>query len=288
MKILYGSGNYIGSNIMASRFLQNVEGHDVRVAAHFRNHSFMHSFDWCLDALYQTKVGDRNYFKVHHGMLGPYVNHSIADMIINDLLEWEPELVISDCEFFTAMIAKVFEIPLWYCSPMLQIVGIEREKKEIHAKLFEKFRVYFDKLPQGNCCLVYSPLCDIQGRPYLKEGFEWIRPYVVQPKQVTSEDIDLELSRKAIPKSCLLTTGETSFVSDCLYSGKFTFVTPHPKDAEQNLNAQLLEWYGVGRNIGRSNSLSFIKNVVEKPHRIPILSIQEWKELDERLNDFRT
>lgn len=286
MKILYGSGNYTGSNITTSRFLQSIENHDVRVAAHFLNHKFMHSFDWCLDALYQIKVGDYNYFKKHHGIVGPYVNHSIADMIINDLLEWEPDLVISDCEFFTAMIAKVFEIPLWYCSPMLQIIGIEKERKEIHAKAFEKFKVFFNKLPQGSKNFVYSPLCDVKGRPHLKDGFEWIRPYAQKPKDLSTEEIDLSLVKKTIPKSCLLSTGETSFVSDCLYSGKFTFITPHPKDIEQNLNAQLLEWYGVGRNIGRSKSLNFIKNIVEKPHQSPVLSIQRWSLLDEKVNEF--
>lgn len=287
MKILYGSGKYIGSNIAASRFLQNVGKHEVRVAAHYQNHEFLHYFDWCLDALYQTDFGASNYFKKHHGIPGPYVNHDMADMIITDLLEWGPDLVISDCEFFTALISKVFEIPLWYCSPMLQVVGLERERKEINAKGFEKFNVFFDKLPIADRYFIYSPLCDVTGRPHIKSGFEWIRPYSIKPEILTSENVNFDTLEHSIPKSCFLTTGETSFVSDCLYSGRFMFVSPNPKEIEQNLNAQLLEWYGVGRNIGRSNSLSFVKKLVEKPHPKPILSVQSWNVLDEKIDELR-
>src|SRR5690606_6636014 len=265
----------------------NVRNHEVRVAAHYQNHRFLRSFDWCLDALYQVKFGSHNYFKKQHGLSSPQVDHDIDDMVVTELLEWGPGLVISDCEFFTAMIAKVLEVPLWYCSPMLQLVGLERERKEIYAKAFERFRVYFDRLPIGDSYFIYSPLCDVQGRPHIKQGFEWVRPYAIKPDAFTSEDIDFSIVEKAIPKSCLLTTGETSFVSDCLYSGKFMFVSPNPKEIEQNLNAQFLEWYGLGKNIGRSNSLSFVKKLVEKPHPKPMLSVQNWKLLDEKIDVYK-
>ena len=83
MKILYGAGNFTGSNIAAARFIKNTE-HEVRIAAHYKNHKYLESFDWCLDPLYKTKIGFLNYFTFHHGISGPHVNHEMADLIINE------------------------------------------------------------------------------------------------------------------------------------------------------------------------------------------------------------
>ena len=174
MRILFGASNNIGSNIMLSRFLENAPEHEIRTAAYYKNHRYLHSIDWCLDALY-NKQYTKNYFKNKYGIAGPPVDHSLSDMIINDLLEWEPDLVISDCEFFTATVAKVLEVPLWYCSPILQVTGIEHDKKELSVTY--KLKQYLYSLPEADAYLVYSPLCDIASRPILKSGYEWIRPY---------------------------------------------------------------------------------------------------------------
>jgi hypothetical protein len=281
MKILFGAGNFIGSNIMLSRFLHHAQEHEVRIAAHYRNSRYLQSIDWCLDAL--AVRCEKNYFKDKYGVAGPPVDHFLADMIINDLLEWGPELVISDCEFFTAMVAKVLEVPLWYCSPMLQITGMEHEKKELTTKIMDHMKVYLESLPRGDAYLVYSPLCDISARPILKRGFEWVRPYSIVPKECTTEDIGISNLHRLIPVGSLVTTGETSFVSDCLYTGKPLYISPNPSEIEQVLNAQLLQWYGVATNIGRSTNMSFIKRQVERPAPHPSLSIQKWRQLDERL-----
>ena len=204
-------------------------------------------------------------------------------MIINDLLEWEPELVISDCEFFTAIVAKVLEIPLWYCSPMLQMIGIEHERKELNTKIMDTTKRYIESLPLANAYLVYSPLCDISARPLLKHGYEWVRPYSTSPVEFTTENFDISNLQRLVPINSLVTTGETSFVSDCLYTGKPFFVSPNPSEIEQVLNAQLLQWYGVANNIGRSINMNFVKRQVERSVPHPSLSIQKWRQLDERL-----
>ena len=284
MKILFGSGNFIGSNIMCSRFIKNAIGHDIRVTAYYRNHRYLHCIDWCLDALYSTNIGDANYFKERHGIPGPYVNHEMSDLIINDLLEWGPHLVISDCEMFSAMVAKAMDIPLWYCSPMLQLNGIEHEHNEIKTKTMKSVQYMLNALPEGDKYLVYSPLCDIAGRPFLKTGSEWVRPYSEPPNEITSENIDTSIISKGIPEGSLVCTGETSLVSDCIYAEKPLFLSPNPNEPEQILNAQLLEWYRVAVNIGRPKSLSFTKRQAE---RLPLpstkLSKQGFGFLDERL-----
>jgi hypothetical protein len=260
MRILFGAGNFIGSNLMLSRFLQHAQDHEVRIAAYYRNSKYLTSMDWCLDALsVRLKT---NYFKDKYGI---------------------SELVISDCEFFTATVAKILEIPLWYCSPMLQLTGIDHERQEL-KNITDTTKKYLDSLPKGDAYLVYSPLCDISSRPILKNGYEWVRPYMCGVSEFSTEDINIDDLQKLIPDNSLVTTGETSLVSDCLYSGKSMFISPNPLEVEQVLNAQLLQWYGVGVNIGRSTNMGFIKRQVEKKLSPPILSIQKWSQLDEKLS----
>jgi len=283
MKILIGSGNFSGSNLMVSRWLENMPQHEFKVAAWYRNHKYLDTIDWCIDGLQDTRVGKLNYFNDHFGIKGPCVNHNLANEIIDDLLLWGPDLVISDCDSFTAALSKVLEIPLWYCSGMLQMIGIEHDRKEIQTKKLDRVKKYLETLPEGNAYLVYSPLCDISSRPFLKNGFEWIRPYSITPQ----EDTEFPDIRKALPEKALLSTGETSLVSDCVYSGRTIFISPEPNDPEQVLNAQLLEWYGCGRNIGRPQSIDFVKRIAQGYHQSPVLSIQKWNQLDKRLEEVK-
>ncbi len=286
MKILIGSGNFTGSNLMVSRWLKNMPQHEFKVAAWYKNHKYLDVIDWCFDGLQSVRVGELNYFDQKFGIRGPYINHNLADAIIDDLLLWKPDLVISDCDLFTASIANALEIPLWYCSGMLQMIGIEHDRKEIQTKRFDKVKVYLESLPKGDSYLVYSPLCDVASRPFLKAGFDWIRPYSEIPQEISTENVNLSIMQKAIPDKALLTTGETSLVADCIYSGRSTFISPKPNDPEQVLNAQLLEWYGCACNIGRPQSVEFVKRVVEGIDQNPILSIQKWNQLDKRLDEY--
>jgi hypothetical protein len=263
MKILIGSGNFTGSNLMVSRWLKNMPQHEFKVAAWYRNNRYLPVIDWCIDGLQNIKVGELNYFNQNFGIQGSYINHDLADTIIEDLLE----------------------IPLWYCSGMLQMIGIEHDRKEIQTKKFDRIKMYLETLPKGDAYLIYSPLCDISSRPLLKDGFDWIRPYSAMPREVSTENIDLSMIKRVIPDKALLSTGETSLVSDCIYSGRVTFITPRPNDPEQVLNAQLLEWYGCARNIGRPQSIEFVKLMVDGYSQIPSLSIQKWKQLDEKIED---
>ena len=258
--------------------------HEFKVAAWYRNHKYLNTIDWCIDCLQDTRVGELNYFDERFGIQGPCVNHDLADEIIDDLLLWSPDLVISDCDSFTVALSKVLGIPLWYCSGMLQMIGIEHDRKEIQTKKWDRIKRYLETLPKGDAYLVYSPLCDISSRPFLKNGFEWIRPYSITPQ----EDTEFSDIRKALPEKALLSTGETSLVSDCVYSGRTTFICPDPNDPEQVLNAQLLEWYGCGRNIGRPQSIEFVKRITQGYNQSPVLSIQKWKQLDERLEEFKS
>jgi hypothetical protein len=276
MKILFSAGNYIGSNLMLSRFLHHTS-HEIRIATYYRNHQYLHHIDWSLDALLGSS---RKYFD-KHGFTGPKVNSYNVDLFIDDLLQWQPDLVINDCEIITALITKILDIPLWYCSPLLQLTGI------IHNNgfnLYEFSKTIFDinQLPKGDLYLVYSPLCDIASRPLLKTGYEWIKPYYQSPKEITTENINFE-KMQYLFKDVVINTGETSILSDHFYSGKSVLISPNPGELEQLLNARLFNWYGAGLDIGRSFDINFLNMQVERVIPKSILSIQNWSQLHERI-----
>jgi hypothetical protein len=291
MKILFCSGNFTGSNIMLSRFLKASGQHEVKIAAFYKNHKYLHSIDWVLDPIFKKKWSreKENYFYKHCGLQVPIkVDHQYTDWIVNELINWGVDLVINDCEIYTAFIAKLLNIPIWYCSPMLQLTGFLHEKYEIKASMFHEFNKQLEKFPDGNRYLVYSSLCDIEARPMLKPGYKWIRPYSVELNETTTEENISMIQRIVNSNNVVVTTGETSFVSDCMYSGNRFFISPSPEDIEQSLNAQLFEWYGVARNIGRPKTMDYVLRQVEKPAIVPNLSVQKWNQLDEEVNEYNS
>jgi hypothetical protein len=284
MKILIGANNYLGSNITISRILDQLKDHEIRVAAYYRDNQYIKVIDWCLDALFLNKSGRINYFKKYHGIDGPFVSHKLVEMMINELILWAPDLIISDCEEVTATLASILEIPLWYCSPLLQTIGLQHTKSMLQYPSY-KIKNYLRTLPKANRYLIYSPLCDIVNKPMLNEGFEWVKTYCKQPNKITSSGVDLSLYKKFKSKDDLITTGETSFVVDCLFSGKPFYISPNVSEWEQMLNADLCHIYGIARNVGRSNNISFVKDQINKGTYSPILNQNFELDLVQKLKE---
>lgn len=282
MKILLCANNFTGSNIMLSRFVQHLSGHEIKIAAYYKNNKYLKTIDWCLDPF--TVFFKKNYFLEKFGIYGPVIDFNLGDLIIDDLLDWKPDLIINDCEFITATIAKVLDIPIWYCSPLLQITGLFHDRLVINTINDFEFKRAFEKFPKGEEYFIYSPLCDISIKPLLKQNYTWIRPYYELPNEFTTEDISLQDIQRIA--SSLVTTGETSFVADCLYNNKDFLISPNHNDIEQNLNARLFNWYGIAGNIGRSFNMNFIKTRVEKFNKSYSLNIQNWNYLHEKLYSF--
>lgn len=273
MKILLSSGNYSGSNIMLSRWLKHLTGHDIRTFAYYRNSQFLNCVDYILDPLF-----DNIEYCVFSsfGIKGPKVNKKIAELIITDISEWCPDLIISDCEMISALLAKLLDIPLWYCSPILQLSGWEHDFGEISL-----YSSYPFKFPKANKYCIYSPICDVENRPTLKNGFEWVRPYTEDP-ELLNISADLSFVQKAL-KDEVITTGETSFVADCIYSEWPFFIYPDPKDMEQMINARICSHRKIATNLGRQSNISLLKESVEKVCQ-PKLKLQNNRTLDEIIN----
>lgn len=264
MRILFGANKYSGSNITLSRILPHLNKYNVRTCAYFdNNHEELHHIDWCLNPLYKKGRYGPNYFKENHGIKGPDVNYDVADQIMDDLVQWEPELVISDCEFFTAAVAKTLEIPLWICSSLFQLFAIPKIPKK-NLCCYKDLFYFLKEFPEADRYLVYSPFCEISDLTDSK--YEWVKPYTTKPNEFmfskNDEDIALlkEFSNKNI--DCII-SGEPNYIADCLFSNKRCLISPDNNDSEQLLNAHIVEnVFGLAKNIGRPVSINYIVEAI--------------------------
>lgn len=307
MRILYGAGNFSGSNIRLGRFLKHCSRrqHDVRVAAYLRNHQYLDCIDWTLDAVRTKKPNPKarvaDLFGGYDGEF-PRVHLDRFSEMLAELTEWDPQLVISDAEPVTAHIAKAFCTRLWSCSPLHLLDGVEWDIGHINrSAVIKRARRQLASLPSSARKLVYSPFADLSMRPLLKDGYEWVTPYT-NPNDdgCLGERVEqngfrfiLQALHCGAWKPAVLTTGETSFVADAFYQGKIIAVSPHSWDAETVLNAILCEYFGVGRNLGEiGKDISYSNNQLRlfqnSQFNTDYLSKQKWGKLHEKVRDICT
>jgi hypothetical protein len=301
MRILYGAGSYSGSNIRLGRFLKRCpRRHEVRVAAYVRNHQYLPYIDWALDAVRTTRPNPKarvtDLFGDYDGNF-PRVNLDRFSEMLAELTEWDPQLVISDAEPITAHVANAFCAELWTCSPLHMLDGVEWEMGHLNrSAVIDKARRQLATLPPATKRLVYSPFADLALRPILKDGFEWVSPYISPAfeegwvaSQRTEQPGFKFLSRAFAPKrKWALTTGETCFVVDAFYRQQVIAVSPHSGDAESVLNAALCEYFGIGRNlgeIGKDISRANDQLILFKSSEFgsDFLSKQNWGKLHEKI-----
>jgi len=178
VKILYAAGNRVGSDLQLSRFLHRTS-HEVKVAAYIRSSQSLKHIDWTLDALdhiYSNKSTKLKELFGHDRV--PPAGIREVESWVRDIDEFGPELVISDMEPVSAHISKALGIRLWYCSPIHLLDGIEWERgQRRYRSLLENMRKYLERMPKAERKLIYSPFGDVEMRPILREGYEWVRPY---------------------------------------------------------------------------------------------------------------
>jgi hypothetical protein len=294
MRILYGAGQSSGANVRLGRFLKRCK-HEVIVAAYYRNHKYLHHIDWALDAVRTTDPTRRTMVNDLFGHTGvPQIDYDLTSMILDHLVENTPDLIISDYEPITAHIAETMEIPLWYCSPLLMLPGLDWENGQ--GKMIRQFDGVLEnirKMPTAQRQLVYSPFCDLAGRPLLKEGFEWVKPYVERNQSLIIDTHPLlnRLQHSVLQEGTPITTGETCFVSDMMYQNRAMAVVPDLEDAERTLMAELCSWYGVGQNMGQlsEGNWEYAKSRVALLESCSVsMSPQDWGYLHDKVNEYET
>jgi hypothetical protein len=188
MKILYSAGNRLGANVQLHRFLTNLSGeHTIRIAAYVKSSSSIRHINWTLDALHY-KIVPKKRSKDLQKIFGhkvPLININNATIFLSEVVDFEPDLIISDGEPISAHIAKTLGVRLWYCSAVHLLDGIDWESGQLrYLSLLENTRKLLSKFPEAEKILVYSPFGDIKFRPTLKNGYEWVEPYYIKTNNV--------------------------------------------------------------------------------------------------------
>lgn len=193
MKIIYSAGNRVGANYQLQRFLENTE-HEVAISAYVNSSITIKNVNWTLDSLFTNKASNTKMSKLSH-LLGhkgvPTCNVYNAEVLISEIDAFEPDLIISDGEPFVAHIAKAMNIKLYYCSPLHMLDGIQWEKSQLkYVSLLENTRKMLSKMPDPDNIYVYSTFGDINFRPSLRNGYEWITPY---HQKIEKEEPEIDL-----------------------------------------------------------------------------------------------
>lgn len=177
LKILYAAANNQNAKIQLSRFMDAIKGkpYIVKVAAYKKSSPEM-NIDWTLDCLL-------NIFEPEHISL----DNDNFQTYYEQVKYFNPDLIISDLEYFTSYIANVLNTTLWQCSSSIINFSLVGEYK-YNLGIFKKYAYIFNKNPiniqrltnimdNANCNLVYSHFGDVENPPPLRDNFEWVRPY---------------------------------------------------------------------------------------------------------------
>lgn len=293
LKILYAASNSMNSRIQLERFIKAIENkpYQLKIAAYKKSSSNV-SIDWTLDCLL-------NIFKPDHISL----ENENFEIYFQQVKNFNPDLIISDLEYFTSYIANVLNITLWQCSSASINFALPQSQKH-NLGLFKQFYYLFHKVPlnnqriinmldNSNCNFIYSHLGDTVADINIKDNFEWIRPYhtvgkrsiicqhniiagMIHPNKniirllknhndsvVFSEDYNEnypnillkdiknhdEYTCNLHNSNLFICEGQTSFLADAFYNGKFSLIMTNYNDIECVINSVVSERFGYSKMI---------------------------------------
>lgn len=301
MKILYGASNNLNAKIQLSRFLKAMQGspHQIKVAAYKLSSPKDVNIDWTLDAC----------LNIYRPELLSLYNDNL-NIYFEQVKSFEPDLVISDLEYFTSYVANELNATLWQCSSSMINYALTRQEKyglglfKYHAHSLNRDAIHTQRtvnvIDNSNCNFVYSHYGDMKEPPVLQEGYEWIRPYhqvakdyipcqhyvtaglsntdkrilnvlkkypdsvaFVENSQEHHENVQVKDIRIVDEYYCNLRNsalfvcqGQTSFLADAFYNGKYALIYPNFDDAESITNSHLAYKLGIGRLMLYSDDLS--------------------------------
>ena len=300
MKILYAASNNQNAKIQLSRFLREMDGsHQIKIAAYKKSSPTGVNIDWTLDALL-------NIYRPHLFSL----DNDNFSIYFEQVKNYAPDLVISDLEYFTSMVATDLNLYLWQCSSLMINLAMTRKEK-YGLGLFKNYAHTVSKesintqrminiMDNSNRNFVYSHYGDTDSPPSLQQGFEWVRPYhqvaknyvpcqhfvtaglygndkrlldllkkypdsVVfmeqcqeQHRSLLIKDIRIEHEYYCNLRNSnfFICQGQTSFLADAFYNGKYSLIYPNYEDPEAVTNSQISQKLGLGNIMSYSTDIS--------------------------------
>jgi len=181
VKILYAAGNNKNARIVLSRFLNACRTSELNEKIHLKIAAYHQStlsnthVDWTLNALFDFYRPQKLSLKKNDNL----------QIYFDQVKHFNPDLIISDLEYFTSNIANILNIPLWQCSSSFLYDSLVRKH---HINLY-KFHAHIacqdptntqgviNLIQNAEQNFVYSHFCDLINPPELKSNYHWVRPY---------------------------------------------------------------------------------------------------------------
>ena len=242
MKIFYSAGNLNDSNIRLSHFLHHIK-HHVKIAAYYNNSNCLNSIHWVLDSLHYGDLDPEGIEKYTGTPIK--LNITAFEMMLDDLSEYNPDLIITDYEPISAIIAKCLDIPFISCSPLHLLDGVYWDSKNRTKFLNQSAELkVFDSAIEK---LIYSPFGMLENAPLLKESFDWIMPYSYDSFRCGTETLSKRISERK--SFCIGTSGS---LTKKILKQEQVCVANDPEDIEGSLNAVFVDSLGIGMSIGKA------------------------------------
>lgn len=213
-RILYVAGNREGSYYQLKRYLPLflASKHTFQIAGYKSSVKELNA-DYCLDSLLSfTRPNEGINFN------GNFSYYS------KEVSKFSPDLVISDFDIYSSILAVEKNIPLWQVSPGLLYYSLPAPMKEktgismFNKRFVGKNRTYIDNILNNSTRkMILSHLCDIADYPKISSGFEFCRPEFV-----------LDEDRSSIASSVGLATE----LADAFYNERYTLLNLKWQDIE--------------------------------------------------------
>lgn len=317
MKILYSTSDRIGGDSQARRIIKHLPQHEIKLAAYSQSSQSFKYIDWTLDALKYNKSNIRHTWKIEefldHREYFPNVNIDNLKKFLLDVIDFEPDLIISDYEPISGLIAKKIGCELWYCSPLhlLNALNVKSNNFIYSHQMHHEKKTFSRHFVKPNRVFIYSPFVDIIDEKQIIPGYELVRPYYYESENnngnlaVLNDNNRYNVLNKILYCSdnnfnvikqfecaeddyikllnnsdALLCCGETSMIADALYSGKKLLISPNMKDIESLINANFCREYGLGFDLSQIELMEkFAVDQINKTMKYEIQCYIEKKEI---------
>lgn len=248
MKILLSLNQYTGSGIFGSRFLKHIQHHSVKLMSYYKNNRIFPVMDWVIDPIVS---GNDSYFYDNFSLNKSIKTKAkLTDWILDDVALFNPDLIISYAEPIAALIGRVLNIKVWYCSPTFLA--------NICPDAFRGISNQKENLPEADRYFVYAPSF-VEPLKRLPE-YEIIEPYVNDSGIYINEKLPIIFKKVIYPENSIITTGEMSYACDCLNKGQRIVLTPDFNNREQVATSYVFDYYKYGKNIYRPKSFSLLND----------------------------
>ena len=186
MRILYAANNNFNSYFQLKRFISSIKHKDIEIkVAGYKSSMGDLNIDYTLDALLNFTNPDANI-----SFNGNYT------LLYHEIKRFSPDLIISDLEIYTSIIASEMNIPLWVVSPFLLYIALYK-KTLYNISINKKYSYLFTKnfrkksflnfiIKNADRRFIVSHLCDTNIEFDLKEGFEFVRPDFVLADNISN------------------------------------------------------------------------------------------------------